>query len=219
MTGWFGVPAPLLQRLELAGLSRDDRLLVIEAFNYCSVNLTDGAIPRHLARISDAPDVEGAAARLLEAGVLSQTGSGYLVTDYFEANLERSEVERRQAQARDRKARWRRHTAGDHSMCDPVRCGGTRDKTRDKTREETPLHTAPTSPHLHDLTGNVGEGDVPVVTGKADSAAVASSAVPVEVDEDQTHAFVAAGISDDPARDTCTVCSLGRTNRRHVRAA
>lgn len=159
---WVGMPVDIVERLERHGLSRDDRLLYVEGFLYAGQYLTDGTITPRLARISDHPDPNAAAQRLVEAEVWEQVDDGaFIVVDYFTANLTRDEIARRKEDARLRQERSRRHKAGDHSICvrgrycpDGQDNGVTRDVTRDNTRESRPTYL----PDLPDLPGKVREG-------------------------------------------------------------
>lgn len=159
---WVGMPVDIVERLERLGLSRDDRLLYVEGFLYAGQYLTDGIVTARLARLSDHPEPDEAAARLVEADVWHEAAEGgYVIADYFSANLRRDEIARRKEDARVRQERSRRHRAGDHSMCirgrycpDGQADTVTRDVTRDETRESRPTYL----PDLPDLPGKVREG-------------------------------------------------------------
>ena len=159
---WVGMPVDIVERLERLGLSRDDRLLYVEGFLYAGQYLTDGIVTARLARLSDHPEPDEAAARLVEADVWHEAAEGgYVIADYFSANLRRDEIARRKEDARLRQERSRRHRAGDHSICirgrycpDGQADTVTRDVTRDETRESRPTYL----PDLPDLPGKVREG-------------------------------------------------------------
>lgn len=208
---WVALPHNILERLEREGLSRNDRLLYVEGMAYASQNLTDGVVTARLPRLSDHPEPEDAAARLVEATAWELLDDGnYLITDYFTANLTREEIERRKEDARVRQERSRRHKVGDHSKCvrgrycpegalDPV----TRDTTRDVTRESR--HTLPTSPYLPDLTGKVGKGE-----GKQGAEDGHGSPTGSPVAASPPHVFA------DPQRmGHCHHCQLPAANKCH----
>ena len=204
---WFGVPVDLLERLEREGLSRDDRLLVIEAFAYCSQFNTDGFVTARLPRLSDHPDADAAADRLVKAGIFKLAAGGYFIDAYSESNLSKDEIDKRKANFRQRTERSRRHLAGDHSLCLKGRyCpqGQLQRVTRDTTVMSRA--TLPTSPYLPDLQGKVGKET-------ADSAE-ATSAASEPWFGDLEHAYV-----DNPDNvDRCQHCGYAISNRRHQKA-
>jgi hypothetical protein len=159
---WVGMPVDIVERLERLGLTRDDRLLYVEGFLYAGQYLTDGTVTARLPRLSDHPDADAAAARLVDAQVWEHTDDGaYVIVDYFTANLTREEVTRRKEDARLRQERSRRHKAGDHSICIRGRyCpdGQSETVTRDVTRENTRESQDTYLPDLPDLQGKGREG-------------------------------------------------------------
>lgn len=211
---WVALPLDILERLERLGLSRDDRLLYVEGMLYAGQYLTDGVVTVRLPRLSDHPDADAAAGRLIDADVWESGEDGYVITDYFSANLSREEIDRRKEDARVRQERSRRHKAGDHSKCirgrycpegvlDPV----TRDTTRDNTRESR--RTLPTSPDLPDLTGKVREGEV---EGDADDGHGSPDGSPVAASTPQASLHIYA----DPQRlGHCCHCNLPAKNAVH----
>jgi hypothetical protein len=140
----------LMLRLEASGVSRDARLLHVEAIVYCATALTDGDVRIRLPRISDAEDTDGCADELVEAGLWERIAGGYRVLDGMEHQRSRDEVELAREAARERKERSRRHKLGDHSMCLKGRyCPDgrvTRDRTRDGTRDGTPTNPIQSDP-------------------------------------------------------------------------
>lgn len=155
---WVGMPLDIVERLERLGLSRDDRLLYVEGFLYAGDCMTDGVVTARLPRVSDHPDVDAAADRLVAAEVWRRRDDGgFTIVDYFTANLPRDEIAKRQEAARLRQERSRRHRAGDHSICIRGRyCPeGQEDAvTRDTTRESQDTYL----PDLPDLPGKVSQG-------------------------------------------------------------
>ncbi len=119
------VPSEMLVQLENAGLSRDARLLHIEALVHCVTALTDGVVLMRLSRVSDSPEPDMSAAELVDKGFWHPIDGGYRIVNYLasEGGHQRSaeQVERdRQANRRrqdDYRDRARRHSAGDHSAC------------------------------------------------------------------------------------------------------
>lgn len=212
---WVGMPVDIVERLERHGLSRDDRLLYVEGFLYAGQYLTDGTITPRLARISDHPDPNAAAQRLVEAEVWEQVDDGaFIVVDYFTANLTRDEIARRKEDARLRQERSRRHKAGDHSICvrgrycpDGQDSGVTRDVTRDNTRESRPTYL----PDLPDLPGKVREGKESAGddTGRGSPNGSPAPASPPE-------ATAAPHIYTDTQRlGACQHCQLPERNAAH----
>lgn len=107
----------LLLQLEGAGLSRDARLLHLEAIVYSCTAHTDGAIRVRLPRFSDAPDIDACAQELIDAGLWTATGDGFQIVDYLMHQKSKEEIDRRKAEAAHRADRYRRHKRGDHSKC------------------------------------------------------------------------------------------------------
>ncbi len=100
----------IIEDLYLLALKRGVRLLHIEALSWSSAHQTDGAIPRFaLSRISDQPDLEAAAATLVEAGLWETTSTGWSIKIFASTQLSKASVEREQAMA---KARWEKHRDG-----------------------------------------------------------------------------------------------------------
>lgn len=92
---------------KVTGLSDKEFRTQIEAMCYCSTYLTDGAIPYAEARKLAPPRVW---ARLVQVGLIEDTGEHYLVHDYLEHQRSAEQVEqlkanRRQAGSRGGKAK------------------------------------------------------------------------------------------------------------------
>lgn len=216
---WVGIPIDLVERLDRAGLSRDDRLLALEGYLYAGQYLTDGAVTARLAKVSDHPDPETAAGRLIEAGVWEQAEDGYTIVDYSKVNLSRAEVERRREDARNRQERSRKHRAGDHSRCirgsycpDGAIERVTSDVTSDVTRESHPyLQDLHDLPDLHGE-ANVGQGreGSPVERASADADALAGDQS--EEDPPPRHEYRPSELG------VCATCSLPPSNRHHLTA-
>lgn len=133
----------------MLAVSRDARLLHLEAIVWCNRQLTNGALPTAaLRRITDSPDPEAAAAELKEVGLWDPDGSAGWVVDWTDQE-DGAEVRKRRDATAERQRKWRRrtelHQRGDHSECMPGRCPALKGVTRDVTRYETRSH--PTPPH------------------------------------------------------------------------
>jgi hypothetical protein len=150
----------------LLRLPRSVRLLYVEGIVWCCKHLTDGLLEQHvLRRVSDEPDLEAAAALLIQAGLWEAVESGYRIVDFLAMQPSKDSVEERRAEAKERQDRSRRHRQGDHSKCLRGKyCpegGVTRDKTRDTTRESQreSQQPDPTRPDPSRPKGKDGEED------------------------------------------------------------
>lgn len=106
----------------LQSLSRDARLLHVEALVWCNQQLTDGVVPRGmLARISDSPTIDESLDELLASGLWTLDAEQVQV-DWSDQELAQDVRRRQQARAeKQRRDRNRRllHQAGNHSECQP----------------------------------------------------------------------------------------------------
>lgn len=190
-----------LTGLEDQKVSRDARLLHIEATVYCATVLTDGEVRVRLPRITDADTPEALAQELVDAGMWEATADGYRLTDYLLHNRPRTEVELSKAASRERKERSRLHKLGNHSMCLRGRyCPDgqvTRDKTSDGTQDKTSDET-PSNPTLSSPRSGRGRGNAEIESEDS------TLALPKEL----LHDYLDAG-------GTCGICGYPKPNRRH----
>lgn len=216
---WVGMPVDIVERLERLGLSRDDRLLYVEGFLYAGQYLTDGAVTARLPRLSDHPDVDNAADRLVAAEVWQRLDDGgFTIVDYFTANLARDEIAKRKEDARLRQERSRRHKAGDHSLCIRGRyCpeGQAETVTRDVTREDTRESQDTYLPDLPDLPGKVreGKGSAGYDDGRGSPKGSPTPASPPEATT-PPHIY-----TDTQRLGACQHCNLPQRNAAHHQGA
>lgn len=131
---WTRLSDDFPDRPELLEVSRDARLLHIEALVYCNRHTTDGRVPQAaIPRFSDSPDPDAGIEELIQAGVWERLHPGALqilgwvdrehqeAADDVRAREERNRA--KQQAYRDRKSR---HAAQDHTRCDPRYCSGRR---------------------------------------------------------------------------------------------
>jgi hypothetical protein len=120
---WAKISDTFIDDPVLLGLPRGVRHLYVEGTVWCCRHETDGVIPGHvLTRITDEPDPDQAAARLVAAGLWTATDNGYEVVDFLVNQRSAEEVETSRANSRARQERHRRHQNRDHSQCDPRYC-------------------------------------------------------------------------------------------------
>jgi hypothetical protein len=143
-------------------LSRDARYLRVEALVWCNRFGTDGNVEADDLRwITDSPDPEKAAAELVEAGLWTETGTGWQVdwTDQFTAE----EIAKERAGHAERNRRYLRrgrlHQAGDHSECtDSCRArkkgDASHDASADGSHDSPPSLSVPSRPK-----GGKGKGE------------------------------------------------------------
>ena len=91
------LPTELLDQLERDNVSRDARLLFLEAITYALANDTDGAVNARPEAFSDADDPQLLAQQLVDCGVLVDLGDSFRIAGYIETPfgaelLSRSEV-------------------------------------------------------------------------------------------------------------------------------
>jgi hypothetical protein len=111
-------------------VSRDARLLHIEAIVYCNRMLTDGKISAPaLRRITDSVDISASLNELIKAGLWHGTDDGQRQLDWTDQEKAENIIARRDERAAVQK-RYRekvsepvkRHNSGDHSRCDARYC-------------------------------------------------------------------------------------------------
>lgn len=107
----------------LLGLPRTVRLLYVEAIVWCCKHETDGAIPAAaVPRFTDAEDVPACVDQLVDAGLWSETSSGWQVVDFLANQRSAADIAAARERNAARQERWRRHRDGDHEKCDPRYC-------------------------------------------------------------------------------------------------
>lgn len=194
---WTRLSDDFTDRPAMLQVSRDARLLQIEAMIWCNRMLTDGTLPAAaVRRLTDSPDPDAAIDELVGVGLWKPVDAGGAWSlDWAEQEAGDEVRKRREANAeRQRTYRRRRelHNAGDHTMCDPRHCRNASKVTRDVTRYETPSRPDPSRP---DPQGGTGTGAAR--TGSADAS-------PTGDLRDQTpcppHAFVPGPDDDDDTR-------------------
>ncbi|MDP1879091.1 MAG: hypothetical protein Q8M17_16200 [Actinomycetota bacterium] len=189
----------LMLRLEAAGISRDARLLHVEAIVYCATALTDGELRIRLARISDSPDPDAAAAELVAAGLWERAADGFVVVGYLDQQRSRERVERdREANRKrqdDYRERGRLHASGDHSICTKS-C-----PSKGRNGVTNGVSNGPQSSPLRSKERRERKGEPDVALGRsADSPDIA----------ERGHGF--DGDADTPS---CNTCGLPKGNGRH----
>lgn len=93
-----------------AGLSRDARLLNIEAYVWSRQHLTDGRIPAGSLRwVTDAEDPETLAWALVECGVWERDRDGWVIVGFLDTQMS---AERVMAQRDSNRERYARYLAG-----------------------------------------------------------------------------------------------------------
>lgn len=136
---------------DLLEVSRSARLLHVEGLVYCNKHLRNGDLPRGaLRRITDAEDPDLDAKVLVEAGVWSETETGWMLP--WDDQEDAEEVRARQGRRAEIQQAYRKrkaaHEAGDHSLCDPRYCrkGVSGNATGNATSHETPSRPVPSRP-------------------------------------------------------------------------
>lgn len=134
---WVKVDDRALAGPEMGRVSRDARLLHIEALAWSMSYDGTGVVPRSsLRRATDAADPEALAAELVRAGIWAATDDEYRVVFMMDDQLTPDEIARQRAYHRTRQERHRRHTKGDHSLCDPRYCSMASRETSPKTSRD-----------------------------------------------------------------------------------
>lgn len=151
---WTRVSDDYFDRPEIYRLSRDARLLNIEAMVWCNHLLSDGFLERAaLRRVTDAPDVASLIAELEGAGLwvpMDDRGWQLDWSDQEQAEAVRDRKEANAARSKRTRARAAAHGKGNHSMCDPRFCrhavprGAPRDVPRNAPGDDrTPVPSRP----------------------------------------------------------------------------
>jgi hypothetical protein len=171
---WTKIDANFLVGPQMQSVGRGARLLHIEATAWCNTHGTDGEVPRYmLARISDEPDPERAAAELVKAGLWAARGNeGWMLADFADNQPSAADVQRTQRLWRDRQRRQRQHRSGDHSLCDPRYC-----RAASVTGDSPVSHDARTEP-IRSVPSRKSDGEVSGVGGSADRSRARPAATP-----------------------------------------
>lgn len=207
------IPDELLDRLEEAGLSRDDRLLYLELHVHAARLLTDGWIRARLGKVTDHPDPQTGIATLIAAGLVVRDGDALRLPDFLRTNHARTTIEAMRAKSRERTERHRRHIKGDHSMCDPTKCQDLKEDARNVTDDVTERvsgavsHGALSDPIRSDPKES-GEDQIEGDDGPAEEPATAPSAITQALPG--TCRYVA-----DPVTGWCSACGYPQANARH----
>lgn len=97
---------------QIIALTRDSRLLLVEATVYANRVLSDGHIPAAALRIfTDHPNPDDGMAELTAAGLLEQTPDGWHIVDFHRNQRSREQVEQTRESTRRRLENWRKAKA------------------------------------------------------------------------------------------------------------
>lgn len=166
---WTRLSDDFMDREQIMLLSRDARLLHIEALVWSNRARTDGRVPAAaLRKLTDLGDVHEQIDELVSVGLWERMEAGGYKVDWTDQEPA-ADVEQRREVGKQRQRRHRLHMAGDHSLCNARYCKGasvTRDTTRDGTGDETGPHPSPSRP-------------VPKETGRGRSTGAGRNASPV----------------------------------------
>lgn len=189
-------------------LDRSDRHLFTELLAHCTRNLTDGVIDVPLAMVTDHPEAESAAGRLIAAGLIAEHPDGYVIADEYlrhqrtKAQVDADREKNREYQEAYRE-RGRRHKEGDHRACTKgcpeqgkdLRKGLTKDLS--KGVQSNPLLSNPSE---------IGEGEI----GESRSADGAQERATASLLPDKPHVF-----ADRDFTGRCRYCNLKRSAGDH----
>lgn len=104
-------------------MSRDARLLGVEAEAWADDNETDGLIPRNaLRRITDADDVDALVSELVAAGRWAETDDGWEILGFLDRHDDADRRANDRARHAERQRNFGRHTRGDHGDWCPSTC-------------------------------------------------------------------------------------------------
>jgi hypothetical protein len=102
------IDTAMIEDVRMLLLPRSVRLLYLEALVWAKLRRTDGLIPRAaLPRVTDEPDPELAAARLVEVGLLDNRPEGWQITDFERTQMSAKRVAELQAEAKRRYDEYR----------------------------------------------------------------------------------------------------------------
>jgi hypothetical protein len=155
---WTKLSDDFTDRPAMLRVSRDARLLHIEAMVWCNRMLTDGMLPAAaVRRLTDSPDPDAAVVELVDAELWDPVDDPVGWQLDWSDQEDGSDVRKRREATAERQRRFRRrkelHDRGDHTECDPTRCPALRRVTRDVTRYETPSRPVPSRPVPTDREG------------------------------------------------------------------
>jgi hypothetical protein len=109
---WTKITDTFTDDPKLLSLSRDDRLLLIEATVYSNRVLSDGHIPTASVRIfTDHPEPWAGMARLIAASLLEEVVDGWRIVDFARHQRTRHQVEHTRESTRRRLDNWRKAKA------------------------------------------------------------------------------------------------------------
>lgn len=109
---WTKITDTFTDDPKLLGLSRDDRLLLIEATVYSNRVLSDGHIPTATVRIfTDHPEPWAGMGRLVAAKLLEEVVDGWQLVDFARNQRTRHQVEHTRETTRRRLDNWRKAKA------------------------------------------------------------------------------------------------------------
>lgn len=132
----------------LLQLERGVRLLFVEGLVWSNRHSTDGDLPRFaLAKITDEPDAELAAKRLVEAHLWADTADGWRIVDFLEQQPSRAAVEKERKLKAERQRRWRESKGASTDA--------SRNGLRDASKDGSPPRPAP--PRKKGRAGRSGE--------------------------------------------------------------
>jgi hypothetical protein len=104
-------------------VSRDARLLHLEALSWSMAYSGDGSIPRHsIESATTADGIEALVSELVLAGLWLVTRDGWQIVYMLDDQMSPEEIARQREYNKSRQERHRRHVVGDHSTCDPRFC-------------------------------------------------------------------------------------------------
>lgn len=212
---WTRLSDDFTDRPELLSVSRDARLLHVEALVWCNRMLTNGELPAAaIRRLTDSPDPEASAAELEEAGHWTADGAGGWLIDWTDQE-DSSEVRKRREANAERQRNYRRrnelHQRGDHSQCLPKACPALRGVTQDVTRYVTTPRPDPSRPVP---TPREGQGQRAAGTRSAGAARFGDHS---DHGLPPPHSFEPEPDEDDLAdpTDPCTRCGHGYRHLSH----
>jgi hypothetical protein len=167
---WTKLGDDFMERKEMYAVSRDARLLHIEALVWCNKRLTDGRVDSGaVARFTDAEDWKFLVGELEASGAWRPVSEDVWQLDWSDQDDAEDVLARKAARAETQKKYRRRvsaHNRGDHSLCDPRFCPALRDQSRDPSRDQSRDARQDTPPSLPvparpEGTGTGTEGEGP----------------------------------------------------------
>lgn len=122
---WVKLDDAFFRHPRIVAAGRDARDLFLAGLCYASSQLTDGFVPAAAVRLLLAEaEIEAPAAdvvaRLMQAGLWTETETGYQIRDYLDYNPSAEQVKARRAATADRVANWRAARRVSHAEYTPV---------------------------------------------------------------------------------------------------